>query len=143
MENQEEQIVKHKRHGRKQKQSIKMEEEEEEEEPEEDETVKGKVYEEVDVNEEEKEEEEEEDEEEEEEEKEKDLKREDKALEEAAEGKEGAEDVASSDRDGSPLRPLTHAQSSSSSRSGGVQRQLPAWITNPHVVENDINSFSR
>ena len=141
MENQEEQIVKYKRHGRKKKQSIKMEEEEEEEEPEEDETVKGKVEEEVDVNEEEEKEEEEEDEDEEEEEK--DLKREDKALEEAAEGKEGAEDVASSDRDGSPLRPLTHAQSSSSSRSGGVQRQLPAWITNPHVVENDINSFSR
>ena len=42
-----------------------------------------------------------------------------------------------------PLLPAALAQSGSRGVSGGVDRQLPSWITSPRVVETDIASCSR
>lgn len=42
-----------------------------------------------------------------------------------------------------PLLPTAHAQTNSKGGAEGVHRQLPAWITDPQVVETDISNCSR
>lgn len=60
------------------------------------------------------------------------------------EGERKLADVGSPSSDSSlTLRPLAHIRSKHSGKSDRVQRQLPDWITNAHIIENDIEQFSR
>ena len=76
-----------------------------------------------------------------EEEAEEDEEEEEEQLE--AEEKKFADEGSPSSKDSPTLQPLVHMRSKDSSKCAAVQRQLPDWITNAHIIENDIAQFSR